>query len=158
AYIAAAFLAPSAAWRWMLGLAALPGVLLAVGMFFMPESPRWLVKQEHRADARAVLAQIDPHGNPDAALAQLEHHLAAQGQGTWAAPLARPPRPALTGGTGLAVSQQATGINAVIYSAPQIFQAAGFPSDLTSLPATAGIGTINVLATFIAIWLVDRAG
>src|SRR5262245_9219600 len=158
AYIAAAFLAPSAAWRWMLGLAALPGVLLAVGMFFMPESPRWLVKQGLRADARAVLAQIDPHGNPDAALAQLEHDLAAEGQGTWAELLRRTLRPALIVGIGLAVFQQVTGINAVIYYAPQIFQAAGFTSDLTALAATAGIGTINVLATFIAIWLVDRVG
>jgi MFS transporter, SP family, galactose:H+ symporter len=158
AYIAAALLAPSAAWRWMLGLAAIPGLLLAVGMFFMPESPRWLVKQGRRVDARAVLTQIDPHGNPDAALAQLEHDLAAEGQGTWAELLRRTLRPALIVGIGLAVFQQVTGINAVIYYAPQIFQAAGFTSDLTSLAATTGIGTINVLATFIAIWLVDRAG
>jgi len=158
AYIAAALLAPSAAWRWMLGLAAIPGLLLAVGMFFMPESPRWLVKQGRRVDARAVLTQIDPHGNPDAALAQLEHDLAAEGQGTWADLLRRTLRPALIVGIGLAVFQQVTGINAVIYYAPQIFQAAGFTSDLTSLAATTGIGTINVLATFIAIWLVDRAG
>ena len=61
-------------------------------------------------------------------------------------------------GIGLAVFQQVTGINAVIYYAPQIFQAAGFASDLTALAATAGIGVINVLATFIAIWLVDREG
>jgi sugar porter (SP) family MFS transporter len=142
----------------MLGLAAVPGLLLAVGMLFMPESPRWLVKRGNRADARAVLAQIDPHGNPDAALAQLEHDLAAEGQGTWRELLRPSLRPALLVGVGLAVFQQVTGINAVIYYAPQIFQAAGFTSDVTSLAATTGIGVINVLATFIAIWLVDRAG
>jgi MFS transporter, SP family, galactose:H+ symporter len=158
AYIVCAVLAPSSAWRWMLGLAALPGMLLAVGMLFMPESPRWLVKGGHRADARAVLAQIDPHGNPDVALAQLERDLASEGQGTWSELLGRTLRPALIVGVGLAVFQQVTGINAVIYYAPQIFQAAGFTSDLTSLAATTGIGIINVLATFIAIWLVDRAG
>jgi sugar porter (SP) family MFS transporter len=158
AYIVCAVLAPSSAWRWMLGLAALPGLLLAVGMLFMPESPRWLVKGGHRADARAVLAQIDPHGNPDVALAQLERDLASEGQGTWSELLGRTLRPALIVGVGLAVFQQVTGINAVIYYAPQIFQAAGFTSDLTSLAATTGIGIINVLATFIAIWLVDRAG
>ena len=158
AYIVCALLAPAAAWRSMLGLAAFPGLLLAVGMLFMPESPRWLVKHGRRADARAVLAQIDPHGDPDAALAQLEHDLAAEGQGTWSELLRRTLRPALIVGIGLAVFQQVTGINAVIYYAPQIFQAAGFTSDVTSLAATTGIGTINVLATFIAIWLVDRAG
>jgi SP family galactose:H+ symporter-like MFS transporter len=158
AYIVCAVLAASSAWRWMLGLAALPGLFLAVGMLFMPESPRWLVKQGRRRDARAVLAQIDPHGDPDAALAQLERDLSAEGQGTWAELMRRSLRPALIVGIGLAVFQQVTGINAVIYYAPQIFRAAGFTSDLTSLAATTGIGTINVLATFIAIWLVDRAG
>jgi sugar porter (SP) family MFS transporter len=158
AYIVCAVLAPSSAWRWMLGLAALPGLLLAVGMLFMPESPRWLVKQGHRREARAVLAQIDPDGDPDTALAQLERDLSAEGQGTWSELTRRSLRPALIVGIGLAVFQQVTGINAVIYYAPQIFQAAGFTSDLTSLAATTGIGIINVLATFIAIWLVDRAG
>jgi len=61
-------------------------------------------------------------------------------------------------GIGLAVFQQVTGINAVIYYAPQIFKAAGFTSDLVALAATTGIGVINILATFIAIWLVDRSG
>jgi len=158
AYIAAALLAEAAAWRWMLGLAAVPGLLLAIGMAFMPESPRWLVKRGRRADARAVLAQIDPHGNPDVALTELERDLATEGQGTWGELFERTLRPALVVGIGLAVFQQVTGINAVIYYAPQIFQAAGFTSDLTSLAATTGIGVINVLATFIAIGLVDRAG
>src|SRR5262249_4936872 len=158
AYLAAALLAPAAAWRWMLGLAAIPGLVLAVGMLFMPESPRWLVRRGHRAEARAVLVQIDPHGDADMALAQLERDLAAEGHGTWGELLQPSLRPALLVGIGLAVFQQVTGINAVIYYAPQIFRAAGFGSDLTSLAATTGIGVINVLATFIAIWLVDRAG
>ena len=149
---------PTAAWRWMLGLAAIPGLLLAVGMLFMPESPRWLVSRGHRADARTVLVQIDPHGDADMALAQLERDLAAEGHGTWSELLQASLRPALLVGIGLAVFQQVTGINAVIYYAPQIFQAAGFTSDLTSLAATTGVGITNVLATFIAIWLVDRAG
>src|SRR5262249_40099085 len=99
-----------------------------------------------------------PYGNSDEALAQLERDLATEGHGTWGELLAPSLRPALLVGIGLAVFQQVTGINAVIYYAPQIFQAAGFTSDLTSLAATTGIGLINFLATFIAIWLVDRAG
>jgi SP family galactose:H+ symporter-like MFS transporter len=159
AYIACAALAPAHAWRWMLGVGTFPGLLLAIGMTLMPESPRWLVKRGRERDARAVLAQIDPHGDADAALAHLKRDLAAEGgQGTWDELLDRSLRPALVVGVGLAVFQQVTGINAVIYYAPQIFRSAGFTSDLAALAATTGIGTINVLATFIAIWLVDRAG
>jgi len=158
AYIVCAILAEAHAWRWMLGVGAFPGVLLAIGMTLMPESPRWLVKQGRERDARAVLAQIDPHGDADAALLRLKSDLAAEGQGTWGELLHRSLRPALIVGIGLAVFQQITGINAVIYYAPQIFQSAGFTSDVAALGATTGIGTINVLATFIAIWLVDRAG
>ena len=67
-------------------------------------------------------------------------------------------RPALIVGVGLAVLQQVTGINTIIYYAPQIFQKAGLDSATTALAATAGIGVINVLSTLIAIWLVDRVG
>ena len=158
AYVVCAMLAPAAAWRWMLGLAAVPGLVLAIGMTFMPESPRWLVKQRRLEDARSVLGKINPHSNPDETLAHIEHDLALEGQGTWGELLQRSLRPALLVGIGLAAFQQVTGINAVIYYAPQIFQAAGFASNVTALAATAGIGVINVLATFIAIWLVDREG
>ena len=157
-YIVCAILAPAAAWRWMLGLAAVPGLALAIGMMFMPESPRWLVKHGRRQEAQAVLEKINPLTEPDETLTHIEHDLAAEGQGSWGALLQPVLRPALIVGIGLAVFQQVTGINAVIYYAPQIFEAAGFGSHLTALAATTGIGVINVLATFIAIWLVDRQG
>src|SRR5262249_3167670 len=66
--------------------------------------------------------------------------------------------PALLVGIGLAVFQQVTGINTIIYYAPQIFEAAGFSSATTALAATTGIGVVNVLATLVAIGLVDRWG
>jgi hypothetical protein len=87
---------------------SLPGMLLAVGMLFMPESPRWLVRRGHRTEARAVLAQIDPQGNPDAALAEMERDLATEGHGTWGELLGPSLRPALLVGIGLAVFQQVT--------------------------------------------------
>src|SRR5215467_16171479 len=82
-YVVCAMLAPAAAWRWMLGLAAVPGLALAIGMIFMPESPRWLVKHGRREDARSVLLKINPHTDPDATLDGIEHDLAAEGESTW---------------------------------------------------------------------------
>ena len=76
----------------------------------------------------------------------------------WSALLAPRLRPALIVGIGLAMFQQITGINTVIYFAPQIFQAAGLSSASVSILATAGVGAVNVALTVVSIWLIDRAG
>ena len=159
AYLVDEALAASGDWRWMLGLAVIPGALLAAGMLPMPESPRWLVKRGREDDARAVLTHVRGSGDPTAELNEIRADLAREGKGaSWGDLLAPDVRGALVVGVGLAVFQQITGINAVIYYAPQIFQSAGFTSDSVALAATIGVGVINVLATFIAIGLVDRAG
>lgn len=158
AYLVCEALAASGDWRWMLGLAVIPGALLAVGMLPMPESPRWLVKRGREDDARAVLEHVRGSGDPTAELNEIRTDLAREGTASWSDLLAPDVRGALVVGVGLAVFQQVTGINAVIYYAPQIFQSAGFTSDSVALGATIGVGVINVLATFIAIGLVDRAG
>jgi len=158
AYLVDEALAAAGSWRWMLGVAALPGALLAVGMLPLPESPRWLAKVGRDAEARAVLGQLRGDGHVEDELGEIKQDLARERSGSWARLLDADVRPALLVGIGLAVFQQITGINAVIYYAPQIFQSAGFESDVVALAATIGIGVVNVLATLIAIWLVDRAG
>jgi sugar porter (SP) family MFS transporter len=158
AYLIDEALASSGGWRWMLGLAAVPGTLLAVGMLPLPESPRWLLERGREAEARTVLARLDDGAHVDADLAMIRADLAREGQGSWSDLLDPTVRPALGVGIGLAVFQQVTGINAVIYYAPQIFQTAGFTSDTVELAATIGVGVVNVLATFIAMGLVDRSG
>jgi MFS family permease len=105
-YVVCALFAPAEAWRWMLGLAAVPGLALAIGMMAMPESPRWLAKQRRREDARAVLLKINPHSDPDETLAHIEHDLAVEGQGTWGELLQRSLRPALLVGIGLRSSNR----------------------------------------------------
>ncbi len=157
AYLVDAALAASGSWRWMLALAVVPGALLAGGMVAMPESPRWLLKRGREEEARRVLGLVRESG-VDREIADVREELAREGSGTWGDLLGRDARPALVVGIGLAVFQQITGINAVIYYAPQIFQSAGFSSDTVALAATTGIGAINVAATFIAIGLVDRVG
>ncbi|MCW6506800.1 sugar porter family MFS transporter [Lichenifustis flavocetrariae] len=152
-------------WRWMLGLGALPGVILAGGMLALPESPRWLAGHGHIADARRALKALrgsyERATEVEAELAQLEQDLkreakaeAKQHVSIWD-PSSRMP---LIVGVGLAAFQQVTGINTVIYFAPTIFQAAGLSSASASILATAGIGVVNVAMTLVAIRLIDRVG
>jgi sugar porter (SP) family MFS transporter len=146
-------------WRWMLGLGAVPGIVLALGMFVLPESPRWLAGHGRQADAAAALRQLRRPEEVDAALAVLRSDLKQDGRLLpWSALLARRMRRPLIVGMGLAMFQQITGINTVIYFAPQIFLAAGLSSNSASILATAGIGAVNVALTLVSIRLIDRLG
>jgi sugar porter (SP) family MFS transporter len=156
-----AFAKESGGWRWMLGLGAVPGAILALGMLALPESPRWLAGHNRHDDARAALKRLrgaDADVEPE--VRELRSDLTRDdGEAApWSALLAPRLRPALIVGVGLAAFQQITGINTVIYFAPQIFQAAGLSSASVAILATAGVGVVNVALTLVAIWLVDRVG
>jgi sugar porter (SP) family MFS transporter len=157
-YVVDRALAPDHAWRWMLGLAFIPGALLVIGMIAMPESPRWLLKTGAEKAARQALSLVRPANEIDAEVRAIHEDLEHNRPAAWSELLMPGLRPALIVGVGLAVLQQVTGINTIIYYAPQIFQKAGLDSATTALAATAGIGVVNVLSTLIAIWLVDRVG
>ena len=159
-YLVGYALSDAGAWRWMLGLGAVPGVILAVGMLLLPETPRWLAGHGHVDRAQAALRRLrGPSVDLAAEMAQLRADLVA--------PVRRLPQSRLSHaaarlplivGIGLAVFQQVTGINTVIYFAPVIFQAAGLSSASAAILATAGIGVVNVAMTLVAIRLVDRVG
>ncbi len=159
-YLVGYALSAAGAWRWMLGLGALPGVVLALGMLLLPETPRWLAGHGHADRAQAALRRLRGRDVDLAAeMAALRDDLTAASRSLPESRLnhaaARLP---LIVGIGLAVFQQVTGINTVIYFAPVIFQAAGMPSASAAILATAGIGVVNVVMTLAAIWLVDRVG
>ena len=159
AYLVDFAFAKTEAWRWMLGLAVIPGVILGTGMLFLPESPRWLAKYTHPEAARAVLVQIRGTDNVDMEFGEIIGSLEkAEGHGRWADLLSPTVRPALVVGIGLAIFQQITGINTVIYYAPTIVLAAGIPSASGAILATAVIGLVNVIMTIVAMWLIDRVG
>jgi len=154
-YLVDYLFAESRGWRAMFGIAAIPSAALGIGMFFLPESPRWLIRHGFKAKALDVLTEI--HGKKMAAqeVREIERHAKRstlkQAMTPWL-------RRALVIGIGLAVFQQFTGINTVIYYAPTIFELAGFHSAEAAILATFGVGVVNVLATVAALWLLDKAG
>jgi sugar porter (SP) family MFS transporter len=146
-------------WRWMFGLALVPAAIFGSAMYFLPETPRWLAKQGQFAAARAVLARIRGTANVDREMKEIEQSLLQSVEsGHISDLLQRSLRPALAVGIGLAIFQQVTGINTVIYYAPIIIQSAGISSASGAILATAGIGGVNVLMTIVSMWLIDRVG
>ncbi len=162
AYLADDALTSSDAWRLMFGLAVIPGILLALGFWIMPESVRWLLKMGRRALARENLAKLEGEETADANLADIEKELeveSREGEATWAEVFSGRVRKPLLIGVGLAILQQVTGINAIIYYANEIFAAAGFTTAEAQAKATLyAVGLVNFLATFIAVAWVDRFG
>jgi sugar porter (SP) family MFS transporter len=159
AYLADYAFTPSAAWRWMLGLAVIPGALLGTGMLFLPETPRFLARHGHFDLARTVLVKIRGTEDVEKDFLQIKASSQASALRGHISDLLLPAvRPALMIGIGLAVFQQVTGINTIIYYAPYIIRTAGISSIQGSILATAGIGTVNVVMTLVSMWLIDRVG
>jgi len=148
-------------WRIMFGLGIVPGLLFLAGLALLPESPRWLVRQQRTQEARASLARLrSPAADVDGEVAEMVRSVTAElnkpaGYRTLLEPAVRP---ALIVGVGLFFLQQLSGINAVIYYAPDIFSHAGFDSSRTQLLATIGVGVVNVATTVLAMFLIDRLG
>ncbi len=146
-------------WRWMFGLTAAPSLLFLVGMFFVPESPRWLAKHGEMARAHDVLKKIGNERFANAAVAEIQSTLAGDGnQRVRFADLLEPRmRKVLVLGVVLAVFQQWCGINVIFNYAEEIFRAAGYDIS-TVLQNIAWTGSVNLLFTFVALGTVDRAG
>ena len=159
AYIVDYAFASIQGWRWMFGLAVVPAAIFGMGMLFLPESPRWLARRGHQEKARAILSRIRGTSDVSAEMQEIDRSLAhADERGRLSDLFAPSVRPALVVGIGLAIFQQVTGINTVIYYAPLIIQSAGISSESGAILATAGIGVVNVLMTIVAMWLIDRVG
>ncbi|WP_426451308.1 sugar porter family MFS transporter [Paenibacillus sp. S-38] len=146
----------STAWRWMFGAGAVPGLLFFLLLFFVPESPRWLIKQGRPQEALAILLKI--HGEDLARKEVLAIKASSKEESGSFGQLFMPgARAALLIGVILAILQQITGINAIMYYAPIIFKEAGTGTD-ASLLQTILIGFVNLVFTILSLWLVDKVG
>lgn len=144
-------------WRWMFGIGLVPAILLSIGMIFLPESPRWLVKQNKTEDAIATLRQLRNTYDVSEEINDIKQSFNMK-QASFKEIFSPWVRPVLFLGAMLGFIQQVTGINTIIYYAPTIFQLAGFPDASSSILATVGIGIVNVLATVFAIFYIDKLG
>ena len=142
-------------WRWMLGVAVVPGLVLAVGMIFMPHSPRWLMEKGREDEAREVLARTRDEDEIEEELEEIRS--ATEVEGGLREAFSPEARPMLTVGVSLAVFQQLIGVNTIIYYAPTILQYTGLSADGAVLQALT-IGLTNVIFTIIAVLLLDRFG
>ncbi|OZI14825.1 MFS transporter [Sodalis-like symbiont of Philaenus spumarius] len=159
AYLSDAAFSYSGSWRWMLGIITIPAVLLFIGVLFLPGSPRWLAARGRYHEAQKVLDMLRSSSEQvRQELDEIRESLQIKQSG-WA--LFRDNanfRRAVFLGVLLQVMQQFTGMNVIMYYAPKIFGIAGFTSTANQIWGTVIVGLVNVLATFIAIGLVDRWG
>ncbi|KAH9620589.1 hypothetical protein KSS87_005703 [Heliosperma pusillum] len=166
-------------WRFMLGIGAIPSIILTLAVFAMPESPRWLVMQGRLADAKKVLdktsdspeeaelrlmeiketAGIPVECNDDVVI--LPKSSNKNGEGVWKELLIKATpsvRRVVIAGIGIHFFQQASGIDAVVLYAPRIFQKAGITSDTQQLLATVAVGFVKTMFILVATFMLDRYG
>jgi SP family arabinose:H+ symporter-like MFS transporter len=147
------------AWRWMLGVAAFPSLIYTLLALGLPESPRWLIVRKGEVPAALrILALINPESNERELRAQADDILAAgSGNGSanrfWRWSLRVPILLAFL----IAFFNQMSGINAILYFAPRIFELAGLGAKAALLQSV-GIGVTNLIFTFIGLWLIDKLG
>lgn len=146
-------------WRWMLGVMALPSLLYTAACFMIPESPRWLLFQKgDRSAGMKVLQMILPRASSAELGALAESMISAEqevetGRGFWRWGMRTPIVISIL----IAFFNQLSGINAILYFAPRIFELTGLGAK-AALVQSVGIGLANLVFTFLGLWLIDRLG
>ena len=158
AYLVDYAFSASHGWRYMVGLAALPSIGLVVGMWWLPDSPRWLISRSNVDAARKVLQRVRTTSHVDAEIKDIQQSMAQQAEGGMAGLFQPSLRMPMIVGLGLATFQQITGINTVIYYAPTIFKFAGISAAGPAILAGAGLTAVMWCFHVLAIFLLDRIG
>jgi len=143
------------AWRWMLGVEAIPAVLYILFALKLPKSPRWLLSQSREAEAREVLSIIDPEADIDAQITEFNSH--AEKSDKSETIFIKKYRFPLMLAFLIAFFNQFSGINAVLYYAPRIFEEAGLGEN-SALLNSIGLGVTNLVFTLLGVFLIDKLG
>lgn len=147
------------AWRWMLGIEAIPALIYTLLTFGIPESPRWLIAFRDNADgARQVLAEIHPQASPD----EIEDSIGEIASAAKSEEPGEQPTPGwlltpMLLAFAVAFFNQLSGINAILYFAPRILGMTGLGEQAAMIQST-GIGLVNLVFTFVGLWLIDHLG
>jgi sugar porter (SP) family MFS transporter len=158
AYLVDYAFSSSGGWRYMFGLAAIPSIALIIGMWRLPDSPRWLISKSKVEQARQILQRARTVSDVSPEITDIQKSMEKQGAGGLKGLFQPSLRMPMIVGLGLAVFQQITGINTVIYYAPTIFKFAGITAAGPAILAGAGLTMVMWLFHVLAIFLMDRVG
>ena len=147
-------------WRPMFYAGVLPALILLIGMIFMPESPRWLMSRGRREEAMNILNRIEGESNAEEVAHAISEEIEKSKDeiSKWSELIKPGLRTPLFIAVGIMFFQQFVGINTVIYYSPKIFFMAGFDGAISAIWAAVGVGVVNVVATLVSIYFVDRLG
>jgi sugar porter (SP) family MFS transporter len=144
-------------WRWMFASQAAPSLLFWLLLLMVPETPRWLMRKGRKKEAAEILENLSGAASVEKEITAIGDSFHQETKISYRLLFNKTYRPVLFLGIMIAIFQQVTGINSILYYAPVIFRETGLDSS-SSLLQTIGIGFVNVIATFIAIGLVDKVG
>ncbi len=151
---------PDLKWRVMLGVEAIPALIYLALLFFVPRSPRWLMKKGWEEEAMRVLVKVHGQNQAVTEYNEIDHSLKEainKDKPRWSEVFSSRMKTVLIIGFGIAFFQQITGINAIFYYAPMIFEMTGGGTDAAFLQA-AILGVTNVVMTVVAMFLIDTLG
>ncbi len=158
AYTVSLFYSHEGAWRMMFAVGVIPALIQIWALYFIPETPPWLLIKGQEEKAIAVMQKLRRDSEWEEHLSEMKSNAAPQKKEGWSALFHPKLRFVLLIGILLNCFQQITGINTVIYYAPKIFQIAGFGSAFGAILATLGVGVVNVIFSIAAVWLLDKVG
>ena len=146
------------AWRWMMGVEAIPALIYSILIFKVPKSPRWLIAKKNAfEEARVILTKTDPDGVDEAIALAIQESKEIKGKATVSMLFNSKFKKISFMAIFMAFFNQVSGINAIIYFAPRVFESAGISTE-TALISTIGIGAINLVATMLGLYLIDKLG